>query len=258
MTESYKDEIQEIKRRRLRWRRLIVGSIAGALLLILMCGLVNAVFFAAGVAFGNLGPFAGNQTKPHMIASYHVNQIPEPVPVIYRDDGYRQNFNAGVPSDWTTYAVGWDVQNGVFYGTNTRGDVNTAVIYNGGSRWRDVVVEADVTAVTTSTPSSAQLLFRAQSEAVSGRCQLATRANGQRQLQLITPEGQLLGSSFHFTTGESYRLRATAVGDQLTCAVVGYPATLLSARTTVSQGSVGLRNQYITAAFDNLEVDISD
>lgn len=258
MTESYKDEIQEIKQRRLRWQRFIIGAIAGALLLILLCGLVNAVFFAAGVAIGNLGPFAGNQTKPHMIASYHVNQVPEPVPVIYRDDVYRQNFNAGVPFDWTTYAAGWDVQNGIFYGTNTRGDVNTAVIYNGGQNWRNVVVEADVTAVTTAAPSSAQLLFRAQSEAISGRCQLATRANGQRQLQLITPEGQLLGTSFHFTTGESYQLRATAMGDQLTCEVVGYPATELSARTTVRQGSVGLGNQYITAAFDNLEVKISD
>jgi hypothetical protein len=256
MEKSPESEIYELKYGRTRRHRLMLLLLLAAATLVLLCGLVNVSFFAAGIALGQVWPFSppGRTAVPHMIASYRVNQVVEP-PVIQDAFLYRQSFDGRALPDWHTFSDGWDVQNGVYYGTNTRADVYSAAVYGRGYQWADYTLEADVTATGTVAPSSAGLLFRYQENGYGGQCRLGTRASGQRQLELVTPEGQLLAASFHFVTREAYRLRVTAIGTAVTCEIVGYPDAYLSATTTMPRGTVGLQNQGITGAFDNVMVE---
>ncbi len=259
MEKSPEAEIYDLKQRRHKRRRLLFLLLVGAAVLVLLCGLVNVSFFAVGIALGQVWPFhpPGSTAVPHLIAAYNINQIKEP-PVAPPDYLYSQTFDGRALPDWHTFSDGWDVQNGVYYGTNTRADVRAAAVYDRGYPWADYTLEADVTATGTVAPSSAGLLFRYQENGYGGQCRLGTRASGQRQLELVTPEGQLLATSFHFVTGEAYRLRVAAVGTAVTCAIIGYPDALLTASTTVQRGTVGLQNQGITGAFDNLLVKLGD
>jgi hypothetical protein len=251
-------DIYALKDRRGKRRRIVVLLFLGAMTLIFLCGAVNFTFFAAGVALGNLWPFApfvplGSTAVPHMIASYRVNQVVEP-PVLPQPYLYHQTFDGRVLTGWQTFSDGWDVQNGVYYGTNTRADVRSEAVYGRGYEWANYSVEADISAAGTVAPASAGLLFRYQENGYTGQCRLGIGASGQRQLELVTPEGQLVASSFHFVSGEAYRLRATAVGAALSCEVMGYSDTRLTATTAVPQGTVGLQNRGISGGFDNLAV----
>ncbi len=259
MEKSPESEIYDLKYARYKRRRLMFLLLLGAATLVFLCAAVNFTFFAAGIALGHVWPLSppGSTAVPHMIASYNINQIAPPPPVQH-DVLYRQSFDGRTLPDWHTISDGWDVQNGVYFGTNTRADVRSAAVYGRGYQWTNYHLEADVTATGTVSPSSAGLLFRYQENGHGGQCRLGTRASGQRQLELLTPEGQLLATSFHFVTGEAYRLRATAVGTAVTCEILGYPDALLTATTTVSRGTVGLQNQGITGAFDNLLVRSGD
>jgi hypothetical protein len=256
MNDSYEAKIHDLKYRQYSRRRLIVLLMLAAVTLVLLCGAVNFTFFAAGYAFNTIWPFVHHPPAPHMIAAYQANQIPEPPPVTAVAPIYSQTFPANPLADWHTFADGWDVLNGVYYGSNTRAEVRSEAVYGQGYRWANYALEADVTVMGTAAPASAGLLFRYQEDGYSGHCRLGTRATGQRQLELMTPEGQLLATSFHFVTGEAYRLRATAVDNTLTCEIVGYPDSKLSATTAVLQGTIGLQNRSITGAFDNLEVSV--
>lgn len=259
MEKSPESEIYELKHGRSKRRRLMFLLLLAAATLVFLCAAVNFTFFAAGIALGQVWPFMppGSTAVPHMIASYRVNQVVEP-PVVEDEFLYRQSFDGRNLPNWHTFSDGWDVQNGVYYGTNTRADVRSAAVYGRGYQWADYQLEADVTATGTVAPSSAGLLFRYQENGYGGQCRLGTRASGQRQLELVTPEGQLLSTSFHFVTGEAYRLRVTAVGPTLTCVITGYPDTQLTATTTVLRGTIGLQNQGITGAFDNVVVKSGD
>lgn len=256
MKESYETTIQRLKERPTRWRSLFMPLILGALALVLLCGVVNFAFFAAGIALANIWPFPPpvNTTSPHMIAAYHVNEISEPLPMIEDFWLYSQAFGSHSLTDWQTLSDGWDVQNGVYYGSNSRADVRAEAVYAYGYGWDNYAVEADVMAMGSAYPSSAGLLFRVQESGYTGHCRLGTRVTGGREIELVTPEGRVLVSSFHFVSGEPYRLRATAVQNTLTCEILNYPDTRLTASTTVLQGTVGFQNSTITGAFDNLEV----
>lgn len=258
MKETYEPDVQALKQRAIRWRRLFVLLILGGLTLVLLCAAVNFTFFAAGMALGNMWPFptAANPAAPRMIAAYQVNQAPEPPPAVADDQLYQQTFSSRSLPGWNLYADGWDVQNGVLYGTNTRADVRPEAVYGRGAAWTDYTLEADVTAQGGADGSSVGLLFRYQEGERGAHCRLRTTASGRRQLELVTPEGQLLPASFHFVNGETYRLRATAVGRTLTCQILGHPDASLSATTDQRQGTVGLQNQGISGAFDNLMVHL--
>lgn len=259
MEKSPESEIYDLKYARYKRRRLMLLLLLGAATLDFLCAAVNFTFFAAGIALGHVWPLSppGSTAVPHMIASYRVNQVVES-PVVQDEFLYRQTFDGRALPDWHTFSDGWDVQNGVYYGTNTRADARSEAVYGRGYQWADYHLEADVTATGTVAPSSAGLLFRYQENGVGGQCRLRTRANGQRQLELVTPEGQLVSTSFHFVTGEAYRLQVTAVGSALTCEIIGYPDSRLTASTTVQRGTVGLQNQGITGAFDNVLVEWGD
>lgn len=259
MNDPYETKIHQLKHRQRAGRRVVVMLLLGALALVMLCGVINVTFFAAGVALSNVWPFPlpSNNSTPNMIAAYHTNQIPEPAPAVVNTALYAQTFHTKPLPHWQSFADGWDVINGVYYGSNTRADSRSEAVYGRGYTWADYAVEADVTAAGTTAPASAGLLFRYQADHYGGQCRLATRATGQRQLELVTPEGELLASSFHFVTGEAYRLRATAVANALSCEVVGYPNTRLTASTTVLNGTVGFQNRFMTGAFDNLEVTLA-
>lgn len=256
MKESYESTIASLKERPTRWRRIFAPLIFGALAFVLLCGAINFAFFVAGIALASIRPFSPlvNSSSPQMIAAYHVDQFPEPLPVIDDFRLYSQTFNSHNLSDWQTFSDGWDVQNGVYYGSNSRADVRSEAVYLYGYGWDNYAVEAEVKAMGTAFPSSAGLLFRAQESGYAGYCRLGTRVTGGREIELVTPEGQVLVSSFHFVSGEPYRLRATAVGNTLTCEILDYPDTRLTANTTILEGTVGFQNSTITGAFDNLEV----
>ncbi|MCL4266229.1 MAG: hypothetical protein KJ069_23690 [Anaerolineae bacterium] len=256
MDKSPETEIYNLKYGRYKRRRLMFLLLLTATTLVMLCGAVNFAFFAAGMAMGHVWPFSppGSTAVPHMIAAYRVNQVVEP-PIVPAGYLYSQSFDGRALPDWHIFSDGWDVQNGIYYGTNTRADARSEAVYGRGYQWADYHLEADVTASGTVAPSSAGLLFRYQENGYGGQCRLGTRASGQRQLELVTPEGQLVSTSFHYITGAAYRLRVTAVGSALTCEIIGYPDTRLIASTTVRRGTVGLQNQGITGAFDNLKVN---
>ncbi len=260
MKESTTINIQEWKQQKRRGRRLLFGLIGGAAVLLLLCGIVNFTFFATGMIFGNVWPFSSqtNNVSPNMIAAYQVNQPAQPDPIVYDARLYKQSFDGRNPSGWQTFSDGWDVQNGVYYGTNTRSSVPTDAIYSSGFGWQNYTVEADVTAMSAKASSNVQLLFRYQAQNETGRCSLLTNENGQRYLLLVTPEEEKRTQTFHYVTGETYRLRATADNHTLTCEIIGYPDTRLTATTNVLNGTVGFKNRHISGAFDNLEVVLLD
>ncbi|MCP4359291.1 MAG: hypothetical protein GY796_14860 [Chloroflexi bacterium] len=260
MKETSDSDIQELKQQEGRNRKLLFGLICGAAVLVLLCGIVNFTFFATGMIFGNVWPFSSqtNTASPNMIAASQVDQPAQPAPIVYDARLYKQSFDGRNPSGWQTFTDGWDVQNGVYYGTNTRSAVPTDAIYGSGFSWNNYAVEADVTAMSAKTESNVQLLFRYQGQNETGRCTLLTDKNGQRQLKLVTPEGEKLTQTFHYVTEETYRLRATANYHTLTCEIIGYPDTRLTTTTNVLNGTVGFKNRHVSGAFDNLEVVLLD
>ncbi|HUM70549.1 MAG TPA: hypothetical protein PLK31_17080, partial [Chloroflexota bacterium] len=147
MKQSPETEIYDLKYRRYKRRRLMFLLLLGAATLVFLCAAVNFTFFAAGIALGHVWPFTppGSTAVPHMIAAYRVNQVAPP-PVVPVSHLYRQSFDGRVLPDWQTFSDGWDVQNGVYYGTNTRADVRSEAVYGRGYHWSDYHLEADVTA----------------------------------------------------------------------------------------------------------------
>lgn len=258
MNESVDPAYTLKQQRRLRQKRVLFGLAGSAILLVALCGLINAIFFTAGYVSGNFWPFARhNPAQPRLIASDNASLV-QPLSVSYPVRTLQELFDGRSLAAWNAQSDGWDVQEGVLYGSNTRSDATTELLYTESSGWHNYTVEADITPMGSAELSASQLLFRYQDATHTGRCTLLVNQNGERLLKLTTPEGATTNTPFWFVTGETYRLRVEANGRTISCQVVNNPQARLTATTTTTWGSIGLQNRLVTTAFDNVTVELHD
>ena len=164
------------------------------------------------------------------------------------------DFNNGLSTGWQTFNPGWAVVNGVYQGTNTAANTTVESVWANGYAWKDYVVTADVNLQGGYTPSDAQVIFRYQNPNSYDACRLLQY--GGTFLMLSDPvRGVVAQVAFPAVLGQWYTLRAGIKGNQATCEVVGFPATLLTATLQGNAtGTVGVRNTHIPAWFDNVIV----
>lgn len=175
------------------------------------------------------------------------------------------NFSDGDSSDWTAFLNGWNESNGVFHSSNTGANIPVEVLYDHGYAWQDYSVEVDVITPSSRPTSDVQLLVRdigVDSLSASrgfAYCSLFRNNFGQTFLIAASAFG-LTGNTasvpFPWNAGQVYRLRATIVGDQITCDVPAQPgATVALVDAAIpAAGTIGLRATHIPADFDNVIV----
>lgn len=169
-------------------------------------------------------------------------------------------FEDGDTSLWQTFEPGWIESGGVYQATNTAADVEVASVVEDGYGWTDYVVEADVTPLAQTFSSSAGLVFRFLNpypdpehychcalNAGSGQVRLFLGCNGSAVYELMP---------FSWTPGSTYRLRATAHGEHVSCEVLGHPGAILEGWSggVNLTGTAGLRGTHIATHFDNFSV----
>jgi hypothetical protein len=171
---------------------------------------------------------------------------------------WEETFDGGADG-WETFEPGWEAVRGVYKGTNTQPNVPTESVYANGYGWTDYAVEADVSMLGGYTPADVQLLLRYVSSGYDGTqfemvsCKLMAHP-GRHTVVLQAPD-RYIETPFEFEIGKTYRLRASAVGEKLTCEVVGRPETRLEMETAGSRtGTVGFRNTHVPGEFDNIAV----
>lgn len=172
---------------------------------------------------------------------------------------FSDSFDDGVTTGWTVFRYGWYEADGVFHATNTAPNEPVEAVWSAGYGWTNYAAEVDVRLLSSYTPADAQLMIRYQGTIYNGvpednaRCTLFQY--GGTFLTLSVPGQPQQTYPFPYALGQWYRLRATAIGQTITCEVVGHPDTRLTATSTgATSGTVGLRGTHIPADFDNLVV----
>lgn len=183
-------------------------------------------------------------------------------PLLLTDD-----FSDGDSSLWQTFVSGWNEADGVFHATNTGANISVEAIYQPGLSWTDYEYEADVRPLSIHFPVASGLYFRWNGPTVT-----PNRSYAACELLNGTPPGhspgrylRLIGDAvthdqvavlFNWSPNITYRLRATAVGNVLTCEVMGEPGTFLTTTSSLVEpsGTVGLRSTHIRSDFDNVVV----
>lgn len=177
------------------------------------------------------------------------------------------DFSDGILQGWQYFVSGWFESDGVLHGTNTSANVRSEIVYVNGYGWTDYAAEADVTLLSGYMPADVELNIRYLTENRRCYCSLL-----QGQPDASVGWGQYLVLSapfdayeanvtyvyqpFNYTLNTTYRLRATAKGQTVTCEVQGYPEsklTITDPRIPAS-GTIALRNTHIPADFDNVTV----
>jgi|GEM_PF-5291674 len=167
---------------------------------------------------------------------------------------FADTFEDGDSSNWQDWVSGWFESGGTYNGTNLGANIRTESVFAGGFNWDDYQVEADLTPMGTYAPADAQLLLRYQNDLDHVSCRLHQDPQ-QRTFRLTSVVGGEAWVPFEYQSGETYRLKGTALGSTITCEVLGYPETrLFIDHPAGSTGTVGFRNTHISAAFDNLSV----
>jgi hypothetical protein len=177
--------------------------------------------------------------------------------VLFYDD-----FSDGNLGAWAVYVPGWYELNGVLHGTNTWAMVRSEAVYLNGFGWTDYSAEVDVTPLGDYRPADVELNVRYNDPTHTCICALHQSSNpavGDKFLWVYVPgmsEFETPLAPFQFSSGTTYRLRATVHGQTATCEVIGYPETKLSlTRADIpAAGTVAIRNTHIPADFDNLIV----
>jgi len=165
-------------------------------------------------------------------------------------------------SGWQVFSGGWSEAGGVYHDSNTTANVPVASVWPGGYGWTDYSVEADVRALTRRKPSDAGVVFRFQSDYPNVRncaCRLASDIRGLN-FQLICSDGTFEWTPYNWNLGTWYRLRATAIGNSMTCEILGDPSSHLDASspTIESAGTVGFRGTHLVSDYDNVLVEPID
>ena len=160
---------------------------------------------------------------------------------------------------WKPYLTGWSEGNGVYSARNHAANVPVESVWQHGFKWGDYAAEADIRLLGGYTPADAQLQFRyrgtAYVQGVEDNCKCALFQYGGTFVYLSLPNGQTQTRPVPYAIGEWKRLRATAVGNTVTCEVLGLPETRMTATTTGSlEGTVALRGTHESADFDNVLV----
>lgn len=187
-----------------------------------------------------------------LVLVFVVGAVPTHSQLLVFDD-----FGDGVVSDWTTYGSCWNESGGLFQCSTTPPNAPIAAIRSDGDSWTDYSVEVDVQPLGTYQPSQTGIVFRFGAEYPIGDfCDCAFNRYQGTYLVLYCLGGPARTVPFAFDTSHFYRLRATVVGDQATCEVVGAPETLLSESfpAAAPMGSAGLRSTHIASNFDNFRV----
>ncbi len=183
-------------------------------------------------------------------------------------------FEDGDEQDWLTFAAGWSESSGEYHATNTSANVRVESIYaDGVGNWSDYSAEVDLTPLSSHSPVAASLLIRWTVGSIDPNQSLAYcglfrgQAPGlpnSTYLRLLSRHAGVQDSEyvqFNWSPGQTYRLRATAVGDILTCEIEGEPQTriVMENAPIALTGTVGLRSTHIRSNFDNvLVIDLSN
>jgi hypothetical protein len=170
------------------------------------------------------------------------------------------DFNDGLMLGWTPFLSGWSESDGVLHGTNTAADAPTEIEWSGGHAWTDYVAEVDVRILSSTFGSSAAgMLVRHKRSLVTppidyAQCVLY-QDFAQRRIQTWAPGTSIVSEPVPFQIGEMYRLRATLVGNSVTCEVVGVAGTTVSVLISGPPfGTIALQAIGVPADFDNLRV----
>ena len=190
---------------------------------------------------------------------------------------YEDDFSDGDASVWwtlpnhTSYdaSSGWVESGGVFRNGNTGANIAVEAVFSCGLSWGDYSVEVDFKADSFHVPSESGVFFRWNEKTIDPNesyafCTLY-RGGGlpdgtNYYVRLVGRTGANISQKsvvFPFSAGTWYRLRATAVGSQISCEVDGQPQTRLTIDGAPVQttGTVALRSTHIRADFDNLRVE---